>query len=129
MNCGFILRKDSPVTKRTPIFSLLFPSFLAMSALAARPTTAQEPQTDKVSQEAGKLEAELGKFKDTSPEAADILVKLVDVYHADARAFGLIRAGQKFVAAHPTDARHKAVMLKLIDGLEAMSRNKDLVVA
>ena len=34
--------------------------------------------------------------------------------------------GQQFAASHLTDPRHKAVMLKLIDGLEAISRNKDL---
>ena len=81
---------------------------------------------DVVGQQAATLEAELGKFKDTSPEAAEAMVKLVDLYHADGRLFGLVRAAQQFVAAHPTDPRHQAVMLKLIDGQEALSRNKDL---
>jgi len=90
---------------------------------------AQETKVDEIGQQASQLEAELGKYKDTSPEAADTLVKLVDLYHSHARAFGLIRAGQKFTASHPGDPRHQAVMLKLIDGLEAMSRNRDLTVA
>ncbi len=57
------------------------------------------------------------------------MVKLVDLYHGDGRLFGLVRVGQQFVAAHPTDPRHKAVMLKLIDGQEALSRNKELAVS
>ncbi len=86
-------------------------------------------QLDAVSQEAAKLEADLNKFKDTSPEAAEVLVKLTDLYHLNGRVFGLIRAGQRFAAAHPSDPRNQAVMLKLIDGLEAMSRHKELTVS
>ena len=83
---------------------------------------------DSISQQASRLEAELGKFKDSSPEAANTLVKLVDLYHSHGRGFGLIRSGQKFVAAHPSDKRHHDVMLKLIDGLESMSRDKELII-
>lgn len=91
---------------------------------------AQEPtKDDPVGTQAAALEAELGKYKDTSPEAAEVMVKLVDLYHSDGRLFGLARVGQQFVAAHPTDPRHKAVMLKLIDGQEALSRNKELGVS
>ncbi len=86
-------------------------------------------QLDAVSQEAAKLEADLNKFKDTSPEAGELLVKLTDLYHLHGRVFGLIRAGQRFSAAHPGDPRNQAVMLKLIDGLEAMSRHKELTVS
>lgn len=103
-------------------------AFFVAAGLFATAFT-QESKVDEIGQQASQLEAELGKYKDTSPEAADTLVKLVDLYHAHARAFGLIRAGQKFTASHPNDPRHQAVMLKLIDGLEAMSRNRDLTVA
>ena len=96
---------------------------------SAAPMRAQEPPVDVAGQEAVKLEAELGKYKDTSPEAAEVLVKLVDLYHAGGRVFGLIRTADTFVAAHPGDRRHQAVMLKLIDGLEASSRNKEMVAA
>ena len=91
------------------------------------PAAAQEPSVDEVGEQASKLEAELGKYKDTSPEAAETLVKLVDLYHADGRVFGLIRAAETFTAAAPADPRHRAVMLKLIDGLEATSRNQEMV--
>src|SRR5687767_14996531 len=91
----------------------------------AAPPAAEAPMVDVVGQQAATLEAELGKFKDTSPEAAEAMVKLVDLYHADGRLFGLVRIAQQFVAAHPADPRHQAVMLKLIDSLEALSRNKD----
>lgn len=92
--------------------------------------TAQEPETpatDAVDREATRLEAELGKYKETAPEAADVMAQLVDLYHGHARLFGLIRVGQKFAASHPGDQRHADVMLKLLDGLEATSRNEDFV--
>ena len=82
--------------------------------------------TDPIGQQAAALEAELGKYRDASGEAADILAKLVDLYHADGRLFGLVRSGQKFVISHPSDPRHKSIMLRLIDGQEALSRNKEL---
>ena len=107
--------------KRSMILSMIALALFALPAAAA-----QEPPADDVGAQAAKLEAELGKYKDTSPEAAETLTKLVDLYYADGRVFGLIRAAEKFVAAHPSDRRHQAVMLKLIDGLEATSRNTDL---
>ncbi|HEX5104865.1 MAG TPA: hypothetical protein VFV87_13690, partial [Pirellulaceae bacterium] len=103
----------------------LFASALAAQQPAA-PPVAEAPPVDPIGQQAAALEVELGKFKDTSPEAAEAMVKLVDLYHADGRLFGLVRVGQQFVAAHPADSRHQAVMLKLIDGQEALSRNKEL---
>ncbi|MHC4400809.1 MAG: tetratricopeptide repeat protein [Planctomycetota bacterium] len=109
--------------KRFMILTLIVPAPFALAAMA------QGPPVDAAGQEAVRLEAELGKYKDTSPEAAEVLVKLVDLYHAGGRVFGLIRAAETFVAAHPGDGRHPAVMLKLIDGLEATSRNKEMVAA
>ncbi len=93
------------------------------------PSFAQEATLDAISRQATQLEAELGKFNDNTPDAADVMVKLVDLYHGDGRVFGLVRIGNRFVSTHPTDPRHKDVMLKMIDGLQAMSRNKDMIVA
>jgi len=90
--------------------------------------TAQEP-LDELSQRASQLEAELGKYNDSTAEAAEVMIKLIDLYHGDARLFGLVRVGNRFVSTHPDDPRHKEVMLKTIDGLEALSRNDDLIVA
>lgn len=105
-------------------------AFAQQANVPAKAESAEDSkQLDAVSQEAAKLEADLNKFKDTAPEAAEVLVKLVDLYHQHGRAFGLIRAGQRFAAAHPNDPRNQAVMLKLIDGLEAMSRHKELTVS
>ena len=102
----------------------------AQQANAPSPAKVEDSkQLDAVSQEAAKLEADLNKFKDSSPEAGELLVKLTDLYHLHGRAFGLIRAGQRFSASHPSDPRTQAVMLKLIDGLEAMSRHKELTVS
>ena len=80
-------------------------------------------QIDPVSEQAAPLEGELGKYKPTTPEAAEVMVKLIDLYHEHGRVFGLIRVAQTFVATQPNDARHQTVMLKLIDGLQVMSRN------
>ena len=103
--------------------------FAQQANAPAQSAAEDSKQLDAVSQEAAKLEADLNKFKDTSPEAAELLIKLTDLYHQHGRAFGLIRSGQRFAAAHPSDPRNQAVMLKLIDGLEAMSRHKELTVS
>ena len=100
--------------------------------LSAQDTSDAPPadsgELDAVSKEATQLEGELGKYKDTAPEAAEALFKLTELYHANGRSFGLVRAAQRFVAAHPTDARHAAVMLRLADGLETLARHKELTV-
>jgi len=91
--------------------------------------TQAQTTLDELSQQASDLEANLGKYNDATPEAADIMVKLTDLYHDDARLFGLVRVGKRFISTHPNDPRHKAVMLKTIDGLQALSRNTDMIVA
>ncbi|MCC7419609.1 MAG: tetratricopeptide repeat protein [Planctomycetaceae bacterium] len=109
----------------------VFGWFVASPHAQERPAEkpAVEPtKVDPSVEEATKLEAELTKYNDTAPESADVMVKLIDLYHEHARVFGLIRVGQRFIAAHPQDARHKTAMLKLMDGLEATSRNKELTV-
>ena len=83
---------------------------------------------DDVSVEASRLEGEVGKYRDISPEAGEALHELTILYHKHGRVFGLVRAGQRFVAAHSTDPRHVDVMLKLMDGLEALTRYKEFTV-
>ena len=101
-------------------------AFALVAVSVCVPLVAQDGPDDAVSKEAAAIEAQLGKFKDSAPEAVEAMVKLVDLYHNDGRLFGLVRVGQQFVTSHPTDARHKAVMLKLIDGQEGLSRNKEV---
>ncbi len=84
---------------------------------------------DDVSKQASDLEANLGKYNDATPEAADLMVQLAELYHDDARLFGLVRVGKRFISTHPKDPRHPVVMLKTIDGLQALSRNTDMIVA
>ncbi len=107
--------------------------FVAIGSAQEKPAdpapVANNAAADAVTEQATKLEAELTKFSDTVPEAADIMVKLTDLYHTNGRIFALIRIGNRFVAAHTQDPRHKDVMLKLIDGLVATSRNKETAVA
>jgi len=83
---------------------------------------------DEVSVEATRLEGEVGKYRDISPEAGEALHQLTVLYYKHGRVFGLVRAGQRFVAAHSTDRRHADVMLKLMDGLEALTRYKEFTV-
>ena len=89
---------------------------------------AQEASGDTISQQATALEAELGKYKDNAPEAGDVLLKLTALYYDSGRIFGLIRSAQRFVAAHPANAQHPATMIKLMDGLESVSRNSEFAV-
>ena len=91
--------------------------------------TDEAPLVDPVNQQATQLEGELGKYKDSDAVAGDTMVKLANLYHQHGRVFGLIRIAQRFVAVHASDARHPDVMLKLIDGLEATSRNGDMAAA
>ncbi len=74
-----------------------------------------------------KLESDLSKQRDSSPEAAETMVKLASLYEQEGRVFGLIRVGQSFSTTHLTHPQHKAMMLKLLDGLQATSRNKEIV--
>src|SRR4051794_41037425 len=87
---------------------------------------ADDAAVDPVTKESSRLEAQLAKSRNTSAEAAEVMLKLVDLYHTNGRAFGLVRVGQSFVALHSGHARHKDVMLKLMDGLQATARNKEL---
>ncbi len=103
--------------------------FLVGAAAGLLRCPAQQPAPDAADQEAARLEIDLVRYKDTTPEAAEILVRLVDLYHANGRVFGLVRTAQKFITVHPADKRHKAVMLKLLDALESLSRNQELIAA
>lgn len=93
----------------------------------AEPVT-PPPAPDTVSPQAAKLEAELSKFKPGTPEAAATLLQLVDLYHDNGRVFGLIRAGQAFIASQPSHPKHAETMLKLLDGLVTLSRHKESIV-
>ena len=118
------------------LFVLLCP--LALQSTAADETPQDEAgkakaaaaeASESISRDASRLEAELNGFNDAAPEAAEIMFRLTEMYHQHGRLFGLVRIGQRFAANHPTDPRHRDVMLKLIDGLQAATRNKDLVIA
>ena len=82
---------------------------------------------DTVTTQATKLEADLAKLRSTSTEAAEVMVKLADLYYQHGRVFGLIRVGQSFVTLHVAHPRHKDVMRKLMDGLLVTGRNKEVI--
>ena len=104
-----------------------WPTTSAQAQPAATTPTAVEAKAVETSQKAAKLEADLGKLRDTSPEAAEVMIQLIDLYHANGRVFGLISMGERFVASQPSHPKQKDVMLKLIDGLLVTSRNKETV--
>ena len=84
-------------------------------------------EIDAIGKQAATLEAQLAKASSTSKESAEVQLKLIDLYHEHGRPFGLVRSAQTFVGLHTTHPRHKDAMLKLIDGLLATGRNKELI--
>jgi len=116
---------------------LLSAAFLAgltglLVAMAQPPKEAPAPATgdvDAVTREAAALEAQLARASSTSPEGAEVMLKLINLYHTNARPFGLVQVAQSFVTLHTTHARHREVMLKLIDGLMVVGRNKEVIAA
>jgi TolA-binding protein len=82
---------------------------------------------DPVTKQATQLESQLTKTRSTTAEAAEVMLKLIDLYHENGRVFGLVRVGQSFVALHTTHPRHKDAMVKLMDGLRVTGRNKELI--
>ncbi|MGE4550389.1 MAG: hypothetical protein AAEJ57_03290, partial [Opitutales bacterium] len=96
-------------------------------ALSISSASGQEDTIDEVSSRAADLEGQVRKLDSSSVEGANALLELVDLYHGNARAFGLIRAGKAFVKVHRDHPRHKEVMLKLLDGQLMVSRNEDIV--
>ncbi|MFP6900970.1 MAG: hypothetical protein VCA36_08500, partial [Opitutales bacterium] len=83
-------------------------------ALSVSSNFGQEDTIDEVSRRAADLEGQARKLDASSVEGANTLLTLVDLYHENARAFGLIRAGKAFVKVHRDHPRHKEVMLKLL---------------
>ena len=122
---------SSMLTRKLAVASLLFA--LIGSVLAQAPAdpkgkaAANEAATDEFNKQAANIEAQLAKTSSTSKEAAEVMLKLIDLYHDNGRPFGLVRVAQPFVALHSAHPRHKDVMLKLIDGLITTGRNKDLL--
>jgi TolA-binding protein len=101
--------------------------FVLVVAAAASIISADDQGVDKVTKQATQLEAELTKLRSTSGEAAEVMLKLTDLYYQEGRVFGLIRIGQNFVALHTSHPKHKDVMLKLMDGLLVTGRNKEVI--
>ncbi|MFM7846833.1 MAG: tetratricopeptide repeat protein [Planctomycetota bacterium] len=109
------------IVTRLPLLGLL----ICGALLYQIPAVAQMPTEEEVNRQAAQWEADLGRYKDSSSEAAEALFKLTGLYHQHGRVYGLARVAQQFTATHGTDPRHKEVMLKLLDALEILSRNKD----
>lgn len=86
-------------------------------------------ETEKINQQLSQMESELGKFKDSSPEAAALMLQLAEQYYQHGRSLGLIRICQRFTQIHINHPQHQAMMLKLMDGQQVLSRNNDLIVS
>ncbi len=109
-------------------FLFLFLLFLYCGVALGQPAPAQPVAGtgDEINQQAAKLESELAKLKDSAPEAAPLMAELIDLYHKNARVFGLISVGERFINSHPQHVGTHDVMLKLLDGLLTTSRNKEV---
>src|SRR5579872_993760 len=94
---------------------------------AKAPPATPDGELDPIGKQAAALEAQLAKLSSSTKEGAELQIKLIDLYHENARPFGLIRTAQSFVGQHSVHPRHKDVLLKLIDGLMATGRNKELI--
>ena len=90
-------------------------------------SAADKPELNDIDIKATALETQLNKSLDTSPEAAKVMLELVDLYYGEGRVFGLVRVGERFVKAQSSHPRHREVMHKLIDGLEVMARRDELI--
>src|SRR5438309_42515 len=95
--------------------------------LVAAAVLYQDADIDTVTKQASQLETQLSKTRGNTTAAAEVMLKLIDLYHDNGRVFGLVRVAQPFVTQHTTHARHKDVMLKLIDGLRVTGRNKEVI--
>ncbi|MBT4667445.1 MAG: hypothetical protein HOB63_13100, partial [Opitutae bacterium] len=102
-------------------------SLMVLASAMVGPLLAQDEGLDKASQRAADLEAQVRKLDASTVEGANVLLELIDLYHSNARGFGLIRAGKTFVKTHRDHPRHKEIMLKLLDGHLVLSRNEDIV--
>ena len=103
---------------KTRILLTLLALPLAMSAA---------PPPSAVDQKATALESQLNKTLDSSPQAAKVMLELMDLYYIEGRVFGLVRVGERFTKAQSSHTRNREVMVKLIDGLEVMARRDELI--
>ena len=103
---------------------IILPIILALPLALSADAPAK---TDAVDEKASALESQLNKSLDASPEAAKVMLELVDLYYNEGRVFGLVRVGERFVKAQSRHARHRDVMLRLLDGLEAMARRDEFI--
>ena len=85
------------------------------------------PAADGVEQQAADLEARLAQVLESSPEAAQSMLDLIDLYYDEGRVYGLVRTARKFINAHPQHPKHREVMLKLLDGEVVNARNEDIL--
>jgi len=110
---------------RMPLWTVLAVVLAFVEVAGAQSPAPAKPAASANDEKINRLESELAKLADTSPEAADVMLQLIDAYYAEGRVFGIIRVGQTFTTAFVQHPQHKAVMLKLLDGFQAVSRNKE----
>ena len=110
---------------------LAMPHVLSVQVFAQAEQQSEDSvsETTAINQQLSQLESELGKYKDSAPEAANLMLQLADEYYKHGRGLGLVRICQRFTQVHFNHPKHREMMLKLIDGQQVLSRNKELIVA
>ena len=73
------------------------------------------------------LEARLKETADSSPQAAELMLKLISLYSEDERVFGSIRTAGKFSRAQTAHPQRPEVMITLLQGYAITSRHDDLI--
>ena len=113
------------------VMMVAIPHLLSVHVLAQAGQQAEGLVSDTaaINQQLSQLESELGKYKDSAPEAANLMLQLADEYYKHGRGLGLVRICQRFTQVHFNHPKHREMMLKLIDGQQVLSRNKELIVA
>ena len=85
------------------------------------------PLSGAPAEESAKLEARLKETAEASPPAAELMLKLIDLYKGDGQVFGLIRTASKFSRSQAEHPRRAEVTLDLIKGYAAAARHEDVI--
>jgi hypothetical protein len=84
------------------------PAYIVLALLLALPLSGAPAE------QTAKLEARLKETAEASPPAAELMLKLIDLYKGDGQVFGLIRTASKFSRSQAEHPRRAEVTLDLI---------------
>jgi TolA-binding protein len=83
--------------------------------------------TAATTDEAAALEARLDEVVASSPEGAELMLRLIDLHGDEGRVFGLIRTAGEFSRTQRDHPRRAEVTHRLIEGYVAAARHEDVI--